>query len=67
MNGSTLLWGLVFSCAGLGFFRYGKQQSKIVPYGVGIALMAMPYFVESTLWLVLGGIGLMAVPYFVRY
>jgi hypothetical protein len=67
MNGSTLLWGVVFSCIGIGFFRYGKKQDKLVPYATGIGLMLMPYFVESTLWLVLGGLALMAVPYFVRY
>ena len=66
MNTAWLLWGLVFSSCGLGFFIYGKRQRAVVPLVCGIALMAFPYFVSSTILLVLVGGALLVVPYFVR-
>lgn len=66
MNASTLWWGLLFGSTGLGFFVYGKKQRLIVPLVCGLALMAFPYFVSSTVWLVIIGLALMAIPYFVR-
>ena len=66
MNTSLLLWSLLFSSIGLGFFIYGKKQKAIVPLFCGLGLMIYPYFVSSTLLLVAIGIALMALPYFVR-
>jgi len=66
MNESWLLWGLLFSSIGLGFFVYGKKQRRIVPLVCGLALMIFPYFVSSIILLVVIGIALVAVPYFVR-
>ena len=65
-NEALLLWGVLFSSIGLGFFVYGKKQSRLVPLVAGLALMVYPYFVD-TVPLVLGvGITLIALPYFVR-
>ena len=66
MNASTLWWGLLFGSIGLGFFIYGKKQRVVVPLVCGLALMAFPYFVSSTVWLVIIGLALIAIPYFVR-
>ena len=66
MNSATLLWGLLFSSIGMGFFIYGKKQSRAVPLVCGIVLMVYPYFVQSTTWLVVIGVVLCAVPYFLR-
>lgn len=66
MNTSSLLWGLLFSSIGLGFFLYGKKQRAIVPLVCGLTLMIYPYFVSSTLVLVAVGVVLVAIPYFVR-
>jgi hypothetical protein len=66
MNESWLLWGLLFGSFGLGFFVYGKKQRAVVPLVCGLALMIFPYFVSSTILLVLIGTALIAVPYFVR-
>jgi hypothetical protein len=66
LNASTLWWGLLFGSIGLGFFIYGKKQRVIVPLVCGIALMAFPYFVSGTAWLIVVGVALMAIPYFVR-
>ena len=66
MNMSLLLWSLLFSSVGLGFFLYGKKQQAVVPLFSGLALMIYPYFVSNTILLVAIGIVLVAVPYFVR-
>jgi len=63
---SSLLWGLIFGSIGVGFFVYGKKQGEVVPLLCGLALMIFPYFVSSTLLLVVIGVALMAIPYFFR-
>ncbi|WP_324778456.1 hypothetical protein [Thiobacillus sedimenti] len=66
MDTSSLLWGLLFGSIGLGFFLYGKRQQAFVPLLSGLALMVFPYFVSSTLALVLIGAALVALPWLVR-
>lgn len=64
---ALMLWGVLFSSFGMGYFIYGKRQKTIVPLVCGLGLMVFPYFVSSTLPMVIIGILLMAVPYFVRF
>jgi hypothetical protein len=66
MNTSQLLWGLLFSSIGFGFFLYGKKQRAVVPLVCGLAMMIYPYFIPNVLALVAIGIILAAVPYFFR-
>lgn len=66
MDTSVLLWGVLFSAIGFGYFLYGKKQQAVVPLLCGIALMAYPYFVSDTLPLVVIGMVLTAIPYFIR-
>jgi hypothetical protein len=66
LNEAQLLWGLLFSSIGLGFFLYGRKQRAVVPLLCGIALMVYPYFVANALLLVAIGVVLCAIPYFVR-
>lgn len=63
---AVLLWGLLFSSFGLGFFVYGRKQRKIVPLLCGIALMLYPWFVTSVPAIVALGVVLTAIPYFLR-
>jgi hypothetical protein len=63
---SLLFWGVLFGSIGLGFFLYGRKQRAVVPLACGLALMVFPYFISSTVLLVVMGISLMAIPYFVR-
>jgi len=64
---SELLWGVLFGSIGLGFFIYGKKQSRLVPLVCGLALMVYPYFMPNVVALVLVGLVLIAVSYFLRY
>jgi hypothetical protein len=66
MSGATLLWGVLFSSIGVGFFIYGKRQSALVPLLCGIALAVYPYFVPNVVALIAIGIALCAIPYFFR-
>lgn len=63
---AILLWGVLFSAIGLGYFVYGKRQKAIVPLVCGIALMVYPYFISSTALLVGIGALLTAAPYVIR-
>lgn len=63
---ALLLWGVLFSAIGLGYFVYGKKQKAVVPLFCGIALMVYPYFISSTTLVVSVGALLTAIPYFIR-
>jgi predicted membrane protein len=62
----VLLWGLLFSSIGLGFFLYGRKQRAVVPLVCGLVLMIYPYFIPNVIALVAIGVVLIAVPYFFR-
>lgn len=66
MDTSALLWGLLFSSIGFGFFLYGKKQKAVVPLVCGIVLMIYPYFISNNILLVAIGATLTVLPYFVR-
>ncbi|MEZ5565746.1 MAG: hypothetical protein R3F24_09610 [Gammaproteobacteria bacterium] len=66
MDTALLLWGVLFSSIGLGFFIYGRRQRAVVPLVCGVALMVVPYFLSSATLLVIVGIALAAIPYFLR-
>jgi predicted membrane protein len=66
VSASSLLWGLLFSSIGLGFFLYGRKQRAIVPLVCGLALMIFPYFVANNMVLAAVGVALVVIPYFVR-
>jgi len=65
-SAGALLWGLLFSSIGLGFFLYGKKQRAVVPLVCGIVLMIYPYFISNLAVLVGVGVVLAAIPYFLR-
>jgi hypothetical protein len=65
-SSASLIWEMLFSAAGAGYFIYGKKQKATVPFVCGLVLMVFPYFVSSILLLVIIGVVLMALPYFVR-
>jgi predicted membrane protein len=66
MTTAVLLWGLLFSSIGLGFFLYGKKQRAVVPLVCGLVLMIYPYFISNTILLVVIGVVITVIPYFLR-
>ena len=67
METASLLWSLVFSSIGMGYFLYGKNQKSLVPALCGVVLMGSPYFVSSIPLMVVLGLVLMAIPRFLRF
>jgi hypothetical protein len=63
---AVLLWGILFSSIGMGFFIYGKKQKATIPFVCGILLMIYPFFISSTTLLVIVGMILTATPYVIR-
>jgi len=66
VDAGVLLWGLLFSSLGLGFFLYGKKQRAVVPLVCGLVLMIYPYFIPNVVALVAIGVVLTAVPFFFK-
>lgn len=65
MTAAYILWVVVFSSIGLGFFIYGKRQKHFPVLIIGIILMFYPMFITNTYILVMIGLALVMVPYFI--
>ena len=66
MDINLIMASIVFGAVGTGMFIYGKNAGRMIPLGVGVALMVVPYFISNLLVLLLVCTGLMTVPWFVR-
>ncbi|MFT4177000.1 MAG: hypothetical protein QM627_10130 [Luteolibacter sp.] len=63
-NPYNLLAGLVFGTIGLASVNYGRKLDLWKPVGIGLLLIAYPYFV-SNVWLMWGiGVGLLVLLWF---
>ena len=63
MTANWLLLSMVYSTIGLGMFIYGTKAVRFVPLLAGIALMILPYFIASLLWMTIASVALMASPF----
>ena len=63
---SFLYVNLLFGFIGLGYFIYGKKQSKMIPLAAGLMLGIVPYFIHNLSALILVSTLLMLAPYFLR-
>lgn len=66
MSEAGLLWGVLFSGIGVGYFIYGRKQGRTIPLLCGIVLLAYPYFMPNAVVLFVIGAIFTAVPYFIR-
>ncbi|HLW11994.1 MAG TPA: hypothetical protein VKU81_04790 [Casimicrobiaceae bacterium] len=67
MNATSLVIGIFTGAIGVGYFMYGKRQTKFVPLLAGMMLCVYPYFVSSAVWLVVVGAALMAAPFLIDF
>ena len=67
MNPTTLAIGILTGAVGMGYFIYGKRQTKFAPLLAGMMLCVYPYFIDSVLWLVVIGVALMAAPFLLDF
>jgi hypothetical protein len=63
---ASIVWSMLFGAIGVGYFIYGRKQKRLVPFISGIALMVVPYFVDSAGAMVALCGAFMALPYFVQ-
>lgn len=61
-----IVWSVLFTAIGSGYFMYGKRQRAAVPLCVGVSLFVFPYFMSSVTMLLIVGFILVAIPYFVK-
>jgi len=66
MDATNIMLSLLFGTCGMGFIMYGKNVGQFVPMGVGLTLMVCPYFITSTLVMIVVCGGLMCVPFVLR-
>jgi hypothetical protein len=66
MNINWLLLSMVYSTIGLGMFMYGRRAVRIIPLVAGLALMVVPYFFSSLLWMSVVNVALMGLPILLR-
>ena len=57
---ANMFGGLLFGTIGFLALTYGKRQSRLKTMGIGVALMAYPYFVSNTAVMYPVGIALVA-------
>jgi hypothetical protein len=67
MTTNGLLIGILTGAIGMGYFIYGKRQTKFVPLIAGMMLCVYPYFITSVLWLCVVGALLMAAPFLIDF
>lgn len=59
-NTSTLLASLFWGSIGSGYCIYGKKQGATVALIGGLAMIAVSYFIPSSLWMSITSIALIA-------
>ena len=60
MDTAWLVWSGLFSLIGSAVFVYGRRQRRGAPTLVGVTLIVYPYFVSTTLAVVVIGVLLLA-------
>ena len=63
----SLLFGIIAGAIGVGYFIYGRRQTKFVPLIAGMLLCVYPYFTDSVLWLSVIGLILVAAPFVIDF
>lgn len=66
MSTSYLIWSLLISSIGLGYFLYGKKASNLIPLISGLFMMIYPYFIQNVLVSILVGIVLIIAPFVIK-
>lgn len=67
MSPASLLIGILAGAIGVGFFVYGKRQTKFVPLIAGALLCIYPYFLSSVPWMLAIGALLIAAPFLIDF
>ncbi len=63
---ASIFWSIIFGGIGMGYLVYARQQRDPFALLSGIGLCIYPYFVDSTLFILLVGAALMALPFWFK-
>lgn len=66
MDSTSPFLSLLFGSVGVGYFIYGKRESRFIPMLAGAALCGFPYFVSNIYVMLAIGIVLVLLPFLVR-
>ena len=66
MDTDLLMASMLFGMIGMGMCVYGKKAGRLVPLGVGVGLMVVPYFIPNVIAMLVVCSVLTAVPWVVR-
>ena len=66
MDPNLLMLSFLFGMVGTGMLVYGKKAGRMVPLGVGAALVAVPYVISNVIVLLIVGCALSAMPWVIR-
>ena len=64
---NSFIVGIIAGAFGVGYFIYGKRQTKVVPMLAGVLLCIYPYFTDNLFWLSAIGIPLLVAPFLVDF
>jgi hypothetical protein len=65
-TGTALVFWVLLSAIGMGYFIYGIRQRNGIALAAGAALCVYPYFVSNPYVMAGVGIALVALPFLVR-
>lgn len=60
-----MVW-VISGAFGMGYFVYGRKQSRAVPLAAGILLCVLPYFIDNFWLLVSVCVVLMISPFIIK-
>lgn len=62
-SAAGLIAGVLFGSIGVGYFMYGRRQTRPVHLVCGAALTIFPWFVSNLIALIAIGLALLAAPF----
>ena len=66
MDATRLFIGLITGSIGLGYFVYGKRQSRAIPFLSGAGLFIIPYCIDNVTILILACMALIVAPFVIK-
>jgi len=66
MDTNALIISIFFGLVGSAMFLYGKNASRMVPLGAGLALMIVPLFISNVILMLIVCCGITATPWFIH-
>ena len=66
MDTTSFLLSLLFGTLGFGYITFARKAGLMMPAVAGVLLMVVPYFVDTSGWMITICLAVMALPFVVR-